>query len=208
MFSYNVFLQNTFILKRRYPTRLHKKNCRPHILRPKQFIYDLIEDTNIRKRKPLDLILTQYVTGLGNAGTRISMPPNIAYKTLLLPRLADYATPENIAKYTQIAVDQADNVPFSSATVEDTMKNLSQMEIPIAMSKDVPWTLEKWHVRANLRLAGVNISEDAITMPDETIAGPNLDIEGKEFYVTLMINNREQVKVKCYLNHWVEDKIM
>lgn len=196
-----IFLQNTFILKRRYPVPLYKKNGKPHALRPKHFIYDLVEDTNTKKKKFLDLILTQYVAGLGNVGTKISMHPNIAYPTLLLPKLADYATPENIEKYTKLAVDQHDKIPFSSATVEETMKYLSKTQIIITMSKDVPWTLEKWHIRVNFRKDGIYVPEEAITMPEKPISGPNLDIEKKQFYITLTINNREQVKVRCILHH-------
>lgn len=199
-------MQNTFILKRRTPVPLYKKNFKPHRLRPKHYIYDLVEDMNIRKRESLDLILTQYVAGLGNMGTRVSMHPAKAYAKLLLPRLADYATPENIEKYMKMATDQGDDTPFSSASVEKTMKYLSQKRISIVMSKDVSWTLEKWHIKVNFRKAGIYLPEDTITMPEKLISGPNLDLEGKEFYVTLTINNREQVKVRCVLHHWTPDK--
>ncbi|XP_011689837.1 PREDICTED: 39S ribosomal protein L9, mitochondrial [Wasmannia auropunctata] len=197
--------RNTFILKRKAPTSLHKKNSKPHRLRTRHYIYDLVEDTNVRRKEPLDLILTQYVAGLGNVGTRVQMHPKPAYETLLLPKLADYATPENVEKYTKLATSQGGDTPFSSATVEKTMKYLSRKRISIMMSKDVPWTLEKWHVRANLRKAGILVPEDAIAMPERPISGPNLDLQGKEFYVTLTINNREQVKLRCMVHHWTSD---
>ncbi|KAL6432494.1 hypothetical protein ACFW04_006820 [Cataglyphis niger] len=197
--------RNTFILKRRTEAPLHKKKGKPHRLRVKHFIYELVEDTNLRRKEPLDLILTQYVAGLGNAGTRISMHPNKAYPMLLLPKLADYATPENIEKYMKLAVDQQDKTPFSSASVERTIKYLSTKRISIIMSKDVPWTLEKWHIRASFRKVGIFVPEDTITMPQKQISGPNLDIEGKEFYITITINNREQVKVRCCVHHWATD---
>ncbi|XP_011067305.1 PREDICTED: 39S ribosomal protein L9, mitochondrial [Acromyrmex echinatior] len=196
--------RNTFILKRRHPVSLYKKNCKPHRLKTRHFIYDLVEDTNVRKKELLDLILTQYVAGLGNMGTRVSLHPAIAYPKLLLPKLADYATPENIKKYTKLMTDQNDD-KFSSSLVEKTMKYLSRKRISIVMSKDVPWTLEKWHIKANFRKAGIYLSEDTITMPEKPISGPNLDLQGKEFYVTITINNREQVKVRCCLHHWTPE---
>lgn len=203
MYMY-IFLQNTFILKRRHPVPLYKKNSKPHRFKTRHFIYDLVEDANIRRKKPLDLILTQYVSGLGNAGTRIKMHPNQAYAELLLPKLAEYATPENIEKYSKL-LDQQD-APFSSSTVEQTMKYLSQKRITMIMSQDVPWTLEKWHVRVSFRKAGILVPEDNITLPEKPISGPNMDIEGKEFYITLTINNCEQVKVRCNIHHWTPDK--
>lgn len=200
-----LFLQNTFILKRRYQVPLYPKKGKAHRMRSRHFIYDLVEDKNMRRKELLDLILTQYVAGLGNAGTRVSLHPNIAYPKLLLPKLADYATPENIEKYTKVAEDQQDETPFSSATVEKTIKILSTKRISIIMSKEVPWTLEKWHVRASFRKVSIIVPEDTITMPEKPISGPNLDIEGKEFYITLTINNREQVKVRCCIHHWASE---
>ncbi|XP_018315896.1 39S ribosomal protein L9, mitochondrial [Mycetomoellerius zeteki] len=197
--------RNTFILKRRNPVPLHKKNSKPHRLRSRNFIYDLVEDTNVKKKEPLDLILTQYVAGLGNVGTRVSLHPALAYPKLLLPKLADYATPENIEKYKKLAIDQENDKPFSSSLVEKTMKYLSHKRMSIVMSKDVPWTLEKWHIKANFRKAGIYLPEDTITMPEKPISGPNLDLQGKEFYVTITINNREQVKVRCCLHHWTSE---
>lgn len=181
---------------------LHKKNCKPNFLKTRHFIYDLVEDTNIQKKEPIKMILTQYVKGLGNAGSLVSMRPCKAYYELLLPRLADYATPENIKKYTKLAEDIGDQTPFSSATVENTIKYLSEKRLIVEMSKEKPWTLEKWHIKANFRKAGIYAPEDTITIPERTISGPNPDLEGKEFYVTLTINNREQVKVRCCLHYW------
>lgn len=199
--------RNTFILKRRYPASLHKKKGKPNFLKKRNQIYDLVEDTNVKRKESLDLILTQYVAGLGNAGTRVSMHPNKAYPLLLLPKLADYASPENIEKYTKLAVDQQDKTPFSSASVERTIKYLSKKRISIIMSKDIPWTLEKWHVRTSFRKTGIFVPEDTIMMPERPISGPNLDVEGKEFYITLTINNREQVKVRCIIHHWATDLV-
>ncbi|EFN84758.1 39S ribosomal protein L9, mitochondrial [Harpegnathos saltator] len=129
------------------------------------------------------------------------MPPYKAYYKLLLPRFADYATPENIMKYTKLAEDLGDQTPFSSAIVESTIKYLSDMRLMVDMSKGIPWTLEKWHIKVNFLKAGIHAPENTITIPEKPISGPNPDIEGKEFYVTLTINNREQVKVRCRLNH-------
>lgn len=155
----------------------------------------------MRKKEPINLILTQYVKELGNAGTLVTMAPNKAYVELLLPRLAEYATPENIEKYMKLAKD-LDQTPFSSATVEGTIKYLSEMRLMVELSKTIPWTLEKWHIKASFRKAGIHAPEDTITLPERPISGPNPDIEGKEFYVTITINNREQVKLRCCLHHW------
>lgn len=67
------------------------------------------------KYPDLDVILTEYVEGLGNVGEKVSVRPFYAYKHLLLPGLAVYATPENLEKYvTESSEDKV--LKYSSAT--------------------------------------------------------------------------------------------
>jgi large subunit ribosomal protein L9 len=71
------------------------------------------------------------------------------------------------------------------------------------MNKEQPWTIEPWHIRASARKAAVIIKDDSsIEMPPEKISGPDLSLEGKEFYVTVTINNKEKVNVRCRIHHW------
>lgn len=57
------------------------------------------------------------------------------------------------------------------------------------MNMDEPWTMERWHIRATYRLAGVQIlSDDCIELPDKPISGPNMDWEGKDFVVHIIVS--------------------
>lgn len=47
----------------------------------------------------MDVILVSFVEGIGDVGDKVTVRPTVAYNSLLLPGLAVYATPENIAKY-------------------------------------------------------------------------------------------------------------
>lgn len=76
-----------------------KKNQRPRKLRGRHFNYILIEDTNKTVKPDLEVILTQFVDGIGQKGEIVKVKPNFAYNSLLLPGLADYVTPENVEKY-------------------------------------------------------------------------------------------------------------
>lgn len=197
-------VRTTFVLKRRCPVGLVKKGRDPSNkkMRARHYVYDLVEDTNVRKKKDLEVILTDFVAGVGNRGDRITMKQNDAYHKLLLPGLAVYASAENIEKFSLLK-DEVDYKPkFSSPFVEKTMKNLQHMNVIVLMNKDVPWTLEPWHVRISFRKAGVHIPEDAISLPEEPICGPNMEMENKFFEVTVTINNTEKVPVKCVIHHW------
>lgn len=171
----------------------------------KHYVYELVEDTNVRRKPDLEVILTTYVESLGNKGDRVSMRPNAAYTQLLLPGLAVYPTPENCERFKKD--DDADaKEQFSSPYVERTMNLLSQRVIAVTLSDRNPWVVEKWHVRACLRKSGFHVPDEAISLPDKEISGPNPEIEGKEFFVKVTINNKEEVKVRCRIHHIDQDR--
>ncbi|CAK9808001.1 39S ribosomal protein L9, mitochondrial [Anthophora plagiata] len=205
----NVIVQqtrNTFILKRKHAPRLHKKYEKTVRLRQRNFIYELVEDTNIKKQKKIDVILLETIKNVGEKGQMINVPSIRGYETLILPKLATYATPENIEKYLiDDASIEKSMCGYSSRFVERTMNLLSQSYLCIRMSLDVPWTIEKWHIRATFRCVGYIVPEDAITLPERTISGPDMSLENKEFYVTVKINNCEEVKVRCKIRHYTSD---
>lgn len=86
-------------MKRKHEPLLHKKGLPFKKLKSKHYIYELIKDTAIEGKPDINIILTQYVEGFGNAGDKLSVRPGFAYNKLLLPGLAVYASPENIEKY-------------------------------------------------------------------------------------------------------------
>lgn len=76
-----------------------------------------MKDTSIEKQKSIDIILTSFVDGWGNAGDKVSVPKNFAYTHLLLPRLGVYATPENVEKYKDVA-QKVDIIKYSSRSAK------------------------------------------------------------------------------------------
>lgn len=122
--SYKIHsLQNTYILKRRNPLPLHKKGEPPKQLKPKNYIYDLVENKVCKKLPDMEVILTSHVTGLGNIGDKVVVRPEYAYNELLLPGLAVYATPENEKKYEEYETKETD-VQYSSSDVPIVSKAL------------------------------------------------------------------------------------
>ncbi|CAG4953848.1 unnamed protein product [Parnassius apollo] len=194
--------RNTFVLKRRWPPPLHKKGGKPSKLRGRHFVYDLVEDTNVRKKPDIKIILNQFVDGIGEAGDVLTLSPAKAYKEFLVPGLAVYASPDNIAKFKVDESKPKVEGTFSSPYVQRTIGCLSRLVLHITMSKKEPWTLEPWHVRASFRKAGFVVPEYAIKMPPVEIKGPDLSLQEKEFYVTVKINNTEEVNVRCRIHHW------
>jgi large subunit ribosomal protein L9 len=56
------------------------------------------------------------------------------------------------------------------------------------MNAEEQWTLEPWHVRAAFRKAHVNVPEHTFSLPQEKITGPDMELEGKEFYITVTVS--------------------
>lgn len=163
----------------------------------------MVEDTRSRPQKPIDVILTSYVPSIGNVGEKISMKPAQAYNKLLLPGLAVYANPENIERYREVIEKAKRSMPeYSSKWAPITQQILSTLLLSVVVAKDNPWTLQKFHIRAAFRKINIQVPDHAITMPKNEITGPDLDKQNKEFYITVTINNRETVKVRCRLHHF------
>ncbi|KAJ0173625.1 hypothetical protein K1T71_010774 [Dendrolimus kikuchii] len=198
----NQQIRNTFILKRRTPLPLHKKEGRPIKMRSRHFVYELIQDTNVLKQPDVSIILKQFVNGVGSAGDKLTMRPKKAYEDFLLPGLAVYATPENVEKYKIDENKRKMDDAFSSPYVKRTIRCLSYIVLQITMSKTQPWVLEPWHIRASFRKSGFFVPEYAIEMPPHEIKGPDLTLQSKEFYITVTINKTEKVNVRCRIHHW------
>lgn len=55
---------------------------------------------------------------MGQQGECVAVNKNYGYTQLLLPGLADYATPENIQRWKTIATENCDEKTYSSIHVE------------------------------------------------------------------------------------------
>lgn len=81
---------------------MHKKGRPPKKLKTREYLYRVVEDTNVVKQPPIQLLLTENVEKFGRKGDIVSVNPYTAYEKLILPGLAAYATPENIKHYSDI----------------------------------------------------------------------------------------------------------
>lgn len=82
---------------------------------------------------------------------------------------------------------------------------LQGLNFAVVMNKENKWVIQPWHIRACLRKYGYYCKDECITLPKEPIEGPDLSKEGKEFPVTITINNLEKAVLKCRIHHWSTD---
>jgi len=197
-------IRTTYILKRKWAPQLDKQNRLPKPLKTKNFVYDLVEHVDSKKEPNLELILTNYVEGIGMKGDVVSVRPHFGRHKLLLQGLAIYASPENLKKFAGQKSGENIKQEFkhSSRFSELTRRELARQVLCVAVNKENPWTIEKWHIRAAFRRAGFWVPDHAITMGEKTISGPDPELEGKQFLVTVTINNLETTPVRCRIHHW------
>jgi len=204
--------RNAMVFKRVYPPkRLPESATQEEINKSvvtedfRHFRYDVVEETDA---EPADIkvLLLKSSEEFGRRGQIRSINARIARQELLLPGLGIYASPYNLEKYKKIVLPE-DSVQFSSETVSKCVADMSKYVVPIIMNGDNRWTLEPWHVRFALLNHGVSLEEHCIKLPDQKISGPNQTLEGKEFLLTLQINDFERAKIRAVLFHKsIEDR--
>lgn len=200
--GYFIQARTTFVLKRKKKVELHKTTGKMRPFRARHYLYEMVEDTNVRKKDPVKVILTKPVEGLGSVGDVVEVKPHRARNHLLLPGLAVYASPENLEKYSNLIetseIKDQPSSPFALRTAEQ----LSTRVISLSMNMKNPWQVEPWHVRVAFRKAGIIVPEEALTLPAKPITGPDLDLQDKEFLVKVKINDKEEANVRCRINHY------
>lgn len=67
------------------------------------------------------------------------------------------------------------------------MQSLAKMTLSVVMNMESPWTIKPWHVKTSFRKCGWEVPEKAIILPTTPIKGPDMNLEGKEFFITVMV---------------------
>lgn len=165
--------------------------------------YEVVDEDDDAVIPPVKVILMKSMEDYGKKGQVVTLPAEQVHKELLFPKLAVYASPENLTKYASIVIPEH-SAQYSSEMTQTQLPLVSKIVVPIVMSSDhsnEQWTVEPWHIRISLRIhAGVYLDNDeCIKMPDKSIAGPNSRHHGKEFLVRVTINDLEDIPIRCIL---------
>jgi len=150
------------------------------------------------------VILKRSVDDFGKKGQVVNVPYRKAHKYLLLPGFAVYHTEENVARYADIIIPE-DVQHNSSETARVMINYWSKRVLDITLNMDVPWTIEKWHIKAALRKHRLWVTEDRIEIPGGEISGPDLSLESKEFVALVDVSHLEKLKIRCRIHHHTDD---
>jgi len=200
--------RNATVFKRVYPPKRLPGNptqdeinkiifCEEETKTFTHFRYDIVEETDAEPGE-MKVLLLKTTEEFGRRGQIRSINARTARQELLLPGFGVYASPYNLEKYKKIVLPE-DSVQSSSETVSQCVSDLQKFVVPIVMSGNNRWTLDKWHVKFALLNQGILLEENCIKIPEEKISGPNEAIEGGEFLLMLKINDFETIKVRAVL---------
>ncbi|CAF1279459.1 unnamed protein product [Rotaria magnacalcarata] len=162
------------------------------------FQYRVVRDTDTEKWGNIDVILAEYVEGVGYKGEIVNVPREVAYRELLPAQLALYPTKENIALFEEerkLLVDRPQISPFVMKC-RDYLKSIL-LQIPMNLKlKD--WSVTRDNIRIALRRINVMCDEDAIMLEENAVNQDTYKL-GEEFNVVLKINPLVDVAIKCVI---------
>ena len=142
----------TVIVERVEKVPLMKKGVDPrkYPLKSRHFQYRFVECKHVQKWGEVQLLLTEFVEGVGHKGELVNVPRHVAYYQLLPLRLAVYPTEEYLEIYkkdSEEAKTKAKVSPYALKTKEE----ISKMVLNIPMNMSSEWTLNQDHIRLALR---------------------------------------------------------
>ncbi|OQR70574.1 39S ribosomal protein L9 [Tropilaelaps mercedesae] len=177
-------------------TQASSQNGEPHknLKKRRMNIFEVVECTDNFIKEPMSVVLKTFVEGVGYAGDVVKIPPMQARLDFLLPGIAEYPTPEALEWARQYQAN-TDIKRHSSLFSPRIIRLLRETLFSLDMNASTRWRLEPWHVRTALRCAGLVVPEEAITLPEEPIEGPDNAL-GKDVVVQIMINGKDEARCR------------
>ena len=142
----------TVIVERYERMPLLKKGVDPrkYPLKSRHFDYKFVECKHKQKWGQVELILTDFVEGIGHKGELLNVPRHVAYYDLFPRRLAVYPTEEYLEMYKKEREESKTKVKVSPYGMK-TKEELSKMLLNIPMNMSTEWTLNAENIRLALR---------------------------------------------------------
>uniref|UniRef100_A0AC35EW55 Large ribosomal subunit protein bL9m n=1 Tax=Panagrolaimus sp. PS1159 TaxID=55785 RepID=A0AC35EW55_9BILA len=203
--------RNTYIFRHVYvpPATPEGQHQRPPSEIQNYRKYEIVEEETEKPAGPLKVILLQDVEGIGHQFDIVEVDRDLARNDLLITKKAAYASPFDLKYYGDMKERMKEElakrvrIPYKYLKIG---RELQKLVVPLHVSMDNPWTLNRSIVTASLRQMGVDVLDNGVFLPKETISGPNFDYEAKltRFYV--VINKQYVVPMIGRISHISADE--
>ena len=120
-------------------------------LKDEHYMMRLVEARHTQPWAKVDLLLTEYVEGVGYKGEIVNVPRHRAFTDMLPSRVAVLPTDEYLAMYKEER-EALVNKPKISPYAMKTKEKLESLIIEIPMNADQDWTVREDHIRIALRI--------------------------------------------------------
>ncbi|KAI1728949.1 Mitochondrial Ribosomal Protein, Large [Ditylenchus destructor] len=170
---------------------------------------EIVEEESTRNTSPtLKVILMCTIEGLGEKYDVVEVTRAKARLHLIPPRKAIYASPFDIEYYGKMRKSNEEEVPTIRVPLElvKTARALMEKVIPLHMSMDIPWTINKTVIKAPLMKLGLEMSEECIYLPKETVSGPDLSLEARLYRFYVVVDRQYIVPVLGRILHGSKGK--
>uniref|UniRef100_A0A914Y0C0 Ribosomal protein L9 domain-containing protein n=1 Tax=Panagrolaimus superbus TaxID=310955 RepID=A0A914Y0C0_9BILA len=146
---------------------------------------------------------------IGHQFDIVEVDRELARNDLLLTKKAAYCSPFDLKYYGDMKERMKEElakrirIPYEYLK---TGRELQRLVVPLHVSMDNSWTLNRSIITASLRQMGVDVLDNGVFLPKETISGPNFDYEAKltRFYV--VINKQYIVPMIGRISHISADE--
>ncbi|CAD6184144.1 unnamed protein product [Caenorhabditis auriculariae] len=184
--------RNTWILRRVFtpePTLDGFIQKNPNTLQEFQK-YETVEYRTNKPAPPVKIILTCDVEGVGHQFDIVDVSSKAARTNLLLSKKAVYASPFDLKYYSEMKEKMAEElssrirIPFE---FKQMGRELQKTLIPIKVSLNNAWVVNKTTIRSSLRQKGIFVPLDSLHLCQPEISGPSFDLEAKivRFYIVI-----------------------
>ncbi|KAK0425672.1 hypothetical protein QR680_009316 [Steinernema hermaphroditum] len=152
--------------------------------------YEVVDFETKRAAGPLRVILLEDIEGIGHQFDIVDVNRKLARTDLLLSRKAVYVSPFDLKYYAEMKEKMKDELAARVRIPYDylrTGRELMKRVIPLYVSMENSWTINRDIVISSLRLSGIEMTDSALFLPVNTLNGPNFEFEAKliRFYVVI-----------------------
>lgn len=204
-------LRNTWVLRRVIapeptPEGQHQRNpCElPNLMK-----YEVVDKDDHHPCEPVKVILLEDVEGIGHQFDVVDVVAKVARTDLLLSRKAVYASPFDLKYYGEMKERMKDElarkvrIPYDYIVVG---RKLMKLIIPLRVSMEVPWKLDRKIVHSSLIQSGLDTNEESIFLDKSPISGPNLEIEARLLRFYTVIDKQYVVPMLARIMHISSDE--
>uniref|UniRef100_A0A915DE26 Large ribosomal subunit protein bL9m n=1 Tax=Ditylenchus dipsaci TaxID=166011 RepID=A0A915DE26_9BILA len=166
--------------------------------------YERVDIESLRPADPVKVILLCDIEGFGLQFDVMEVPASLARHDLIPRRKAVFASPFDLDYFAKKKESMKDELEKRVRIPYDYLKLgrvLMAKMVPIYVSMDMPWTIDKQIVAASLKEAGIELKTSALHLTDQLISGPNYMIEATIFRFYVVVGNQYIVPMLGRLTH-------